>query len=211
MKLAHSQINTRAVIIISIITFAAGCSTQTVEPTPAPIKQEIIEVVKEEPKEEPKAVIKIATPEPIIEKVVIAPPKPPTQASTVYFNFDSSELDEDAKNIITTHIQFLQKNPEFTVTLEGHADTRGSDDYNTILGSKRAQTIKELLISEDVNENQINLVSYGEKKPAVIGNSTSAWRSNRRAIFVYSYTNELKNSTAEFDSSSPKNQLVLDE
>ncbi|MDH3326188.1 MAG: OmpA family protein [Gammaproteobacteria bacterium] len=63
---------------------------------------------------------------------------------------------------------------------------RGTKDFNKSLGNQRARAIKENLISKGINENQINLISYGEEKPAVFGNNDDAWRSNRRAMFVYS-------------------------
>lgn len=196
---------------IILSTVVVGCATQTVEQTPEPKKQEVVV--------ETKPVVSVVTPppvivekqRPIVEKVVKVVPKPPVHVSTVYYDFDSSELSEDAKAIIATHTQFLLNHPEFSVTLEGHADARGDDRYNELLGRQRAQAIKEILLSENVNENQINLVSYGERKPAVEGDGFSAWQSNRRAIFVYSETKTNQNVNVKSGDSASQKLMVLGE
>ena len=202
---------TRTAFLIPCVAFVVSCATQTVEPKPEPIKEKVAEVIKVEPVPIVKVEVPpppVIVPKPIVEEVVRIEPKPPTEMAIVYFDFDSSDLSDEAKNIIATHTKFLQENPGYTVTLEGHADARGEDEYNEILGSQRAMAIKEILISENINENQINLVSYGERRPAVEEESPSAWRSNRRAIFLYS---KGLNQNAQTEPTSSEKMMVLDQ
>ena len=205
----------RTAFLISLTIFVVGCATQTVETKSEPKKQKVTKVIKVEPKPSVKVVvaepepIKII-PDPVIEKIQKVIPKPPTQESTVYFDFDSSQLSEEAKMIVKKHSEFLRENPEYSVTLEGHADARGDESYNENLGSQRVVAIKAVLLSENIDENQINLVSYGESKPAVEGDSISAWRSNRRAIFIYNHQTEKQNQNAKANA-SPDRLMVLGE
>lgn len=161
--------------------FAAGCASKTVktEPTPPPAVQNTVQKTVAEP----VAVIEVK-PTPEI-KIVKLKPTPPSQQRTVYFDYNSDELGGDSMEIITSHVDFLLKNPDFQLTLEGHADERGSDGYNQKLGSLRAQAIKRVLLEKGVDDKQVVLISYGEEKPAVMGNNDDAWQSNRRANFVY--------------------------
>ena len=146
------------------------------------------------------------------EEVVMAPPpQPPTDMSTVLFDFNSAELSEDAKNVISTHAQFLRDNPQFSITLEGHADERGSDEFNKSLGSKRATAIMEVLIQQGIKSDQISSISYGEEKPAVLGNNDEAWRSNRRAEFVYHQETQQTADSQTQDSKQGGRMLVSDE
>ena len=159
--------NQKIAFITFLTTFIFGCASQTTEPT----------VVETTP-------VKVAA---ITENTPMAK-ELPTDKSTVYFKFDSSILSSIAKNKISTHIRFLKDNPEFSITLEGHTDSRGDEQYNTTLGSQRAEVIKDLLIAQNISADKIELVSYGEKKPAMQGENENAWRSNRRAMFVYNKT-----------------------
>ena len=189
------------IFLITLTLFSVGCASKTTS-EPEPKNLEPIKVVKKPQKIEPVFIA------PVKKDKSILLPEPPHHSTTVYFNYDSSELNDEAKSIIDLHVQFLKKFPEFSVTLEGHADIRGSDEYNQILGNLRVQAIKEILISEDVNINQINLISYGETKPVVIGDNENAWRSNRRAIFVY---NEPQNQHVRKLFSQSEKMLVLDQ
>ena len=193
-------ISSRTFLII-LTLFSVGCASQTTS-EPQPTKLEPIKVVKKQQKLEPVFTA------PVKKEKSILLPKPPQHPITVYFNYNSSELNDEAKSIIDLHVQFLKTYSEISVTLEGHADIRGSDEYNEELGNQRVQAIKEILISEDVNINQINLISYGETKPVVMGDNEKAWRSNRRAIFVY---NEPQNQHVRKLSSQSEKMLVLDQ
>ncbi len=107
----------------------------------------------------------------------------------IYFDYDSSQLEETTRAIIDAHADYLLNNPDLQVTLEGHADERGSREYNLALGEKRANVVKRALMIKGVQKSQINSISFGEEKPQVDNHTEEAWSSNRRAVFVYA-TNE---------------------
>lgn len=104
----------------------------------------------------------------------------------VYFDFDSSAIRDDALPIIQAHADYLANNSQVSFTLEGHADERGTREYNLALGERRADAVRRLLIANGVSPSQVRVVSYGEERPAVLGHDESAWSLNRRAELVYS-------------------------
>ena len=103
----------------------------------------------------------------------------------VYFDYDSSVISPATKAIIEAHAAYLAKNPKLSVVLEGHADERGTREYNIALGERRATGIQRLLAILGVGDGQLQSVSYGEERPAAPGHDESAWRMNRRVEIVY--------------------------
>lgn len=103
----------------------------------------------------------------------------------VYFDFDSSAIRDDALPIIQAHADYLANNTQVSFTLEGHADERGTREYNLALGERRADAVRRMLIANGVSPAQVRVVSYGEERPAVLGHDESAWSMNRRAELVY--------------------------
>jgi peptidoglycan-associated lipoprotein len=87
--------------------------------------------------------------------------------------------------VIRDHANYLLDHPEASVTLSGHTDERGSREYNIALGERRAESVKRLLLARGVSAQQVNVVSYGEEKPAVAGHGEEAWSKNRRVAFNY--------------------------
>lgn len=104
---------------------------------------------------------------------------------TVYFAFDSSQITPEMQLIIDKHMRFLQKHSNVKVILEGHTDERGTNSYNVVLGEKRAQTIKDVLLSAGIPDTQVEIISYGELKPLSMGGNEESWSKDRRAVFVY--------------------------
>jgi len=101
-----------------------------------------------------------------------------------FFRFDRSDLDSAALQQVYKQAAWITKYPHHTVTIEGHCDERGTREYNLYLGEKRANSVKEQLIKFGVNANQIQTVSYGKERPAVLGSNEVAWSQNRRAVVV---------------------------
>lgn len=104
---------------------------------------------------------------------------------TVYFSFNSSEITPEMRNIIDKHMNFLKKHTDIKVILEGHTDERGSNSYNVVLGEKRAQSIKDILLQAGVPDTQVEIISYGELRPTTTGGNEANWSKDRRAIFTY--------------------------
>ncbi|RRQ21167.1 peptidoglycan-associated lipoprotein Pal [Thiohalobacter thiocyanaticus] len=112
-------------------------------------------------------------------------PDSPLSVRTIYFEFDSSEVAAEDREVVAAHARYLSANPQQQVVLEGHADERGSREYNIGLGDRRAQSVRRMLEFQGVTPDQVRTVSYGEEKPAVEGHDEQAWRQNRRVEIVY--------------------------
>lgn len=105
--------------------------------------------------------------------------------SIVYFTYDSSEIRPEYLEVVAAHAAFLAKYPNAKVRLEGHADERGSREYNIGLGERRAQAVRRALQLSGATEAQIATVSYGEERPAVPGGDEAAYAQNRRVEIVH--------------------------
>jgi peptidoglycan-associated lipoprotein len=103
----------------------------------------------------------------------------------VYFDFDSAEIRADSQTVVAAHARYLAGAPAQKVRLEGHADERGSREYNIGLGERRAQAVRRALLLQGVAEVQLSTVSYGEERPAVAGSDEQAYAANRRVEIVY--------------------------
>ncbi|HKT71696.1 MAG TPA: peptidoglycan-associated lipoprotein Pal [Steroidobacteraceae bacterium] len=103
----------------------------------------------------------------------------------IYFDFDSSEIKGDGTDIVAAHAKYLASHASARVRLEGNTDERGSREYNIGLGERRAQAVRRALLLQGAAETQLSTVSYGEERPAVVGNDESAWSRNRRVEIVY--------------------------
>ena len=104
---------------------------------------------------------------------------------TIYFDYDSANIREDSLVIVREHGKYLSSSPDRLVRLEGHADERGTREYNLALGEERAKSVRELLLLEGAQEEQIEIVSFGEERPAVEGTDDAALQLNRRVEIVY--------------------------
>jgi peptidoglycan-associated lipoprotein len=103
----------------------------------------------------------------------------------IYFDYDVDQIRSDFFDAVVAHGEYLAANPSVTVTIEGHADERGSREYNIGLGERRANNVKRLLLAQGASDSQINTISYGEEQPAAMGSNEAAWSENRRAVFAY--------------------------
>ncbi len=109
----------------------------------------------------------------------------PNGTKTIYFMYDSSQVQQEFVPVITAHAQYLQSNPGAHIIVAGNADERGSREYNIALGEQRAKSVARMLTSQGAADSQIEIVSYGEEKPAAMGHDESAWQLNRRAELDY--------------------------
>ena len=101
------------------------------------------------------------------------------------FAYDSANIREDSLLIVREHGKYLSGNPARLVRLEGHADERGTREYNLALGEQRAKSVREVMLLEGATEEQIEIVSFGEERPAVEGSDDAALQLNRRVEVVY--------------------------
>lgn len=103
----------------------------------------------------------------------------------IYFDYDRAEIKPEYVSVVAAHAKYLNAGAGRKVRLEGHADERGSREYNIGLGERRAQAVRRALLLQGVTEDQITTVSYGEERPAVQGSDEAAYAKNRRVELVY--------------------------
>ncbi len=146
--------------LFALVGLLGACATTTEEepaPTPTPTPEPVVETF-----DEPE-------PEPVVADV----------DTVFYFEFDQSILSSEARAALTVHAEMLRSSPK-SVRLEGHADERGSREYNMALGERRANAVRDFLVLQGVDASYIETVSYGEERPAELGSYESAWTRNRR-------------------------------
>ena len=102
----------------------------------------------------------------------------------VYFSSDSTDLTPESQSTLQKQARWLAQYPQYTVTIEGHADERGTREYNIALGSRRATTVRNFLAQNGVNGPRIRTVSYGKERPVAVCGDISCWSQNRRAQTV---------------------------
>jgi len=101
-------------------------------------------------------------------------------------DFDKSDLDEGDRATLQKQAAWLAKYPQVTLTIEGHCDERGTREYNIALGARRAQAVKEYLVSLGVNSSRLDTISYGKERPVCVESNESCWAQNRRGVSVIS-------------------------
>jgi peptidoglycan-associated lipoprotein len=102
----------------------------------------------------------------------------------VFFDTDSSEISPQARATLDKQAQWLNLYGHYAFTIEGHADERGTREYNIALGARRAQTVREYLVSRGVAAQRMRTISYGKERPVAVCNDISCWSQNRRAVTV---------------------------
>lgn len=143
--------------------------------------------------------LKPSAPLPPGTEAIAPPPSPPREEplpqvaqatgkesplKDIFFDFDKSEIRQDAKASLMENVRWLRDHPGAAITIEGHCDERGTSEYNLGLGERRAKATKDYLISSAIDPRRIVTVSYGKERPFVLGHDESAWKWNRRGHFV---------------------------
>jgi peptidoglycan-associated lipoprotein len=102
----------------------------------------------------------------------------------IFFDFDKSNIREDARPSLSEDLQWLKANLTMPITIEGHCDERGTAEYNLGLGERRAKATRDYLVAAGIDTKRMKIISYGKERPFVLGHDEAAWRWNRRAHFV---------------------------
>jgi peptidoglycan-associated lipoprotein len=102
----------------------------------------------------------------------------------IFFDTDSSAIRADAQQTLARQAQWLNQYPNYAITVEGHADERGTREYNIALGSRRAAATRDFLASQGVAANRIRVISFGKERPVAVCDDISCWSQNRRAVTV---------------------------
>ncbi|WP_298812615.1 peptidoglycan-associated lipoprotein Pal [uncultured Sphingomonas sp.] len=105
-------------------------------------------------------------------------------SDTVLFGLDQYDIDSEARAVLDTQVQWLTRYPNVRVTIEGHADERGTREYNLALGDRRANAAKNYLAARGVSPSRISVISYGKERPVALGSDEASYAQNRRAVTV---------------------------
>ncbi len=104
---------------------------------------------------------------------------------TIYFDYDKDSIRPEFESVLNEHAAYLRNHPNAQIVLQGHADERGTREYNLGLGERRAQSVERYLSVQGVSSSQVDVVSYGEERPAVNGHSEQSYAKNRRVVIAY--------------------------
>ena len=107
----------------------------------------------------------------------------------VLFSVDQSDIDEAGRDILLAQVDWLQVNSDYKIMIEGHADERGTREYNLALGARRANSAREFLLSRGIESSRIKTVSFGKERPAELCSNENCYRENRRAVSIVSNLN----------------------
>lgn len=178
-------------MVLVPVAVLAGCSSTKVAEKPAPVEDRTAAVATTKPSAPVTSGVEVlAAPDKgnFSGDAVVDPMKDATGLlgkKVVYFKFDSSEILDDGLAIVDAHAAHMIKNTKLSITLEGHADERGSREYNLALGENRAKSVQQLMQLRGVPASRINVVSFGEERAVDMGHDESAWAKNRRVELVY--------------------------
>jgi peptidoglycan-associated lipoprotein len=110
----------------------------------------------------------------------------PLSQRVIYFAYDSADIDPDSQAIVEAHAAYLSNNYQTNVVLEGHADERGTREYNLALGEGRSKSVSTMMQALGIGPERIQTISYGEERPSALGHDDAAWGLNRRVEILYS-------------------------
>jgi peptidoglycan-associated lipoprotein len=160
-------------LALALALAATGCSKKAAEEPPATTPPPA-----EPPVEQPQTPPETPT----------TPPETPAETAIswqdAFFDYDKSDLRDDARAALDADGKLLRDNANARVTIEGHCDERGTPEYNLALGERRAAAARDYLVAAGIDAGRVEIISYGEERPFATGSDESAWAQNRRAHFV---------------------------
>jgi len=151
--------------VVPVMLFSVSCQKKVVDATPEPVVEEKVVVTEK-------------------EEVVVYKAPDVVMQEDIYFAFDKSTLTPAAQDNLLRKAEWLRENPDATVTIEGHCDDRGTNEYNLALGDRRAESAKAFLVDLGIDPMRLTTISYGEERPVDPRNTEEAWAKNRRDHFV---------------------------
>jgi len=176
------------IAVLALTVLVGACAKKTPPPQPsldastmAPSTQQPTDVTPQ-----PRPAIEDKKPDPLAGDIEAANRHAYEQGllGDVYFDFDRADLTEQARARLARNAEFLRSHPEFQLSLEGHCDERGTNEYNLALGERRAAAAKDYMVSLGVAAARLRTISYGEERPQCTASDESCWSLNRRAHFM---------------------------
>ena len=178
---------TLAIALLFALAIFGGCAKKAVEPGPvdtmtetAPMKETQAPVAVYEPPKEEAPMAPAETPTMMTETPM---PFDPSDLMDVFFDYDKSDLSADSRDRLANDAKLLKAASGVKIVVEGHCDERGTNEYNLGLGERRANSVKNYLVSLGISASRIRTISYGEEKAFSSGHNEGAWKQNRRAHF----------------------------
>ena len=173
--------NLALVMLAAVVLLSVSCAKKTVT-----AQKGSISTAKEEgygtPQEEKSNDMSSTLQESDTEKTAVV-----VLNENVYFEFDKATLTPASRELLTDNGKWLRINSDVAITIEGHCDERGTNEYNLALGDRRAESVKMFLLDLGIDDSRLTTISYGEERPADPGHSETAWAKNRRAYFQIQY------------------------
>ncbi len=175
------------VLVLALAVSTTACQKKKAQqPTDMDIEATPVEVDTEDVSQPAAPPERDQTPDPWAEdlQTVTNTAREQGLIGDVYFEYDAYDLSGESRDRLAKNARFMQEHPEFIVTIEGHADERGTNEYNLALGDRRANSARDYLVSLGIDRERLRTVSYGEERPFCSQSSESCWRQNRRAHFL---------------------------
>ena len=176
----------RLTIVLSALLITACASEPAKEQPGAAVEDR---TKKDGPEEVVRPPVKPAQPSGLPDKSLVGKeltdPKSILSKRSVFFDYDSNTVKDEYKPLVTAHAQYLQRNPQAKMRVEGNADDRGSREYNIALGQRRADAVKQMMQLLGARAEQVETVSFGEEKPRCADPAESCWSQNRRGDIAY--------------------------
>ncbi|MDG1248327.1 MAG: peptidoglycan-associated lipoprotein Pal [SAR86 cluster bacterium] len=160
----YIQSKNRNIFYVSFLMFAVSCSTTN--NTEESVYNSTVSSVE----------VSVAE-----DSVVSYDEKPITTNAVVYFDFDKFTLSTKSIQTLKSVVRAMNENPDMLITVSGHADERGTREYNLALGQRRGDAVKDYLLLNGINDNRVTVKSFGEEYPLVTGSNEASWSKNRRA------------------------------
>jgi peptidoglycan-associated lipoprotein len=156
-------------LVIPGLMFSVSCQKKLVDASPEPMAKEVVE----------EEVV-------VVEEEVVVAYKAPgvVMQEDIYFNFDKATLTPSAQDNLLRKAEWLRENSDVTVTIEGHCDARGTNEYNLALGDRRAESAKAFLVDLGIAASRVTTISYGEERSVCTQQDEECWAKNRRDNFV---------------------------
>ena len=182
--------NKRLIGVIALAAFLAACSSKKVKEEPAPAVEDKSPTTQSQPAapatsgmDESASTASAGSSEGSVNP--LTDPNNILSKRSIYFEFDSFTVADQYKPIVEAHARYLAANRGARVTLQGHAEERGSREYNIALGQKRADAVKRMMTVMGIQETVVETVSFGKEKPRNMGHDEAAWAENRRVDIIY--------------------------
>ena|SRR5918993_3149551 len=179
-----------AALALVVVLAAGACGKKTPEIAPAPTTAPAPETVPNRPPPPPPAPATNPTPtapteDELFAKETIAELNARRPLAPVLFGYDSVELNDTARALLQKHMEFLKRWPTTKIVVEGHGDSRGTNEYNLALGENRADAVRDYLVGLGLANDRVTVVSKGEEQPFCQEESESCWQQNRVGYFIF--------------------------